>query len=471
MLRAMLRWGVSFSPAARRALAVVLVGQLALPRAAAAHVRLESSAPARDEVLATSPPRLRLRFTAHIEQRYTQVTLAGPDQRPVPLGTVTFVSGSDREFYVDVPPLAESGAYTVAWRTAGADGHPLEGSFQFTLDLPPARDSTVVPRTDTAGVPGIEHGGHMAGGEPENAAGRPASVLGRGAHFIALTLLLGALACRLLLLPRLRLEEPVARELRRRVWRGAAFAALALVAATVFRLWVQSVALHGAAAAWDVPLLTMMLTDTSWGRVWVFQVVLLGVFAVALAAARPASDRIALVIAVPAALGLAAVPALSGHAAGAERGLVLAVVNDVLHVCAGGAWLGTLAMIGIGVVPGLTRVEVAPDRAVAEVVDRFSPLALSMAAVLVASGVVNSLLHFGAVGELITTVYGRTLLIKLALFTGVLAAGAYNWQRLRPRLGGRGSAMWLRRSLAIELGFALAVFGATAYLTGLPRPG
>jgi putative copper export protein len=228
--------------------------------------------------------------------------------------------------------------------------------------------------------------------------------------------------------------------------------------------------MHGAAAAWNVPLLSMMLTSTTWGRVWVGQAILLAVFAVGLAAARPSRDRVALLIAVPAALGLAAIPSLSGHAAGAEQGAAFAVINDALHVCAAGAWLGTLAMIGTAVLPAMVRLDAAPDRAIADVVDRFSPLALWMAGLLVVSGVVNSLLHFGAPGQLVTTAYGRTLLAKLTLFTGVLAAGAFNWRRLRPRLGGQGSVAWLRRSIALELAFALAVLSATAYLTGLPRP-
>jgi copper transport protein len=457
---------------ARRVVAVLLILLFALPDVAVAHVRLASSIPAKDAVLTTSPAQLRLRFTAHIEQRYTQLALVGPDQRHVPLGTVTFVSGSDREFYADMPPLAVSGVYTVQWRTAGADGHPLEGSFAFTLALPSDSAPAGDPRADTSAAAVVDHGDHGSHEEPaSNAAVQPASVLGRGLHFLALTLLLGALACRLLLVPRLRLDEPVATELRRRLWRGAAFAALALVAAALLRLGTQSVAMHGASAALNVQLLSLLLTSTTWGRVWVAQAVLLAVFAAALVLARPARDRAALLIAVPAALGLATIPALSGHAAGAAQGALFAVVNDALHVCAGAAWLGNLALIGVAVVPTLTRMDAAPDRAVAELVDRFSPLALWMAGVLVASGVVNSLLHFGSPGELIATPYGRTLLVKITFFLGVLAAGAYNWRRLRPRLGGHGSGAWLRRSLALELAFALAVFAVTAYLTGLPRPG
>jgi copper transport protein len=453
--------------------ATLLAVLFALPRPAYAHVRLDASTPTRDAVLTATPPRLQLHFTAHIEQRYTQLELTGPDQKLVPLGTITFVAGSDREFFADVPPLATPGVYTVRWRTAGADGHPLEGTFAFTLDVPPVItvDTSDVHAGhmdgDTLGI----HGRHQATSDAAGLSASPLQSLGRGLHFIALTLLLGTLGFRLLLLPRLRLESAVALDVRRRVWRTAAFAVLALVSAVVVRLWLESAALHGTERALDRGLLSFMLTGTSWGRVWIVQAWLLGLFAAAVAAARPARDRFALFIAVPAALGLAAIPALSGHAADTTGSGILVVINDTLHVAAAGAWLGTLAMIGVAAVPALTRADTAPERPIADMIERFSPLALTAAAVLILSGVVNSLLHFGSLGQLVSTAYGRTLLIKLALVIGVLATGAYNWRRLRPRLGGAGSVPWLRRNIVLELTFALAVFAATAYLTGLPRPG
>ena len=59
----------------RRAVAALLGMLLALPDPVLAHVRLESSTPARDAVVTTSPPLLHLKFSAHIEQRYTQIAL------------------------------------------------------------------------------------------------------------------------------------------------------------------------------------------------------------------------------------------------------------------------------------------------------------------------------------------------------------------------------------------------------------
>jgi hypothetical protein len=145
---------------------------------------------------------------------------------------------------------------------------------------------------------------------------------------------------------------------------------------------------------------------------------------------------------------------------------------DVGHlVVAAGTWLGTLALIPIAALPTLRTRDIAADRGVADIVDRFSPLALGAAAILVATGVINALMHFDAVREVSQSPYGRTLIVKVALVAMVIAAGAFNWRRQRPRLGSVGSAALVRSSIAIELAFALAVLAVTGYLTGLPRPG
>jgi putative copper export protein len=210
------------------------------------------------------------------------------------------------------------------------------------------------------------------------------------------------------------------------------------------------------------------LRDTIWGRVWVVQAVLLAVFAAALVAARPQNDAVALAIAIPAALGLAAIPSLSGHAMGAETNATLVVINDALHVGAAGTWIGTLTVLAFVALPTAERTHVPGS--VARLIGRFSNIALSAAAIVIASGVVNSLLHFTTVSQLLDTDYGRTLLLKIAFVACVVGTGAYNWKRLQPRLAAGGTVNW-RRSVTFELAFALMVFIATAYLSGLPRPG
>ncbi|HSJ10948.1 MAG TPA: copper resistance protein CopC [Longimicrobiales bacterium] len=444
-------------------LAVILL--MVLPAAARAHIELDASVPAARAVITAPPDALRLRFSGTVEARYTRLMLLAPDGAQVPLGAITFLDGSDREFTAAVPPLRGSGTFTVRWRTAGADGHVLEGSYTFTL----VQDSAGVFEPDTAGATVVvEDHEHDHGGASMSGTG-PGEVVGRWLHFVALTLLLGAVTLRMALLPRLGSDAATRSLLERRAWRAIALAAVLLGGAAILRLWQQSVALHGASRAWSTPLLTMMLNDTGWGRAWVLQVFLLTLVAAAIVWARPSRDRVAALVATLAAAGLAAIPGLSGHAAGAGGIAWLVLSNDALHVAAAGAWVGTLALLMTAVLPVLGR---TPDGPVAQAaaVDAFSPLALAAAAVVAGSGLVNALLHFSAPAQLWTTTYGLTLLVKLTLVGAALAGGFVNWRFVRPRLTTGGHAR-LRVVAGSELFFALFVLLATAVLTGLPRPG
>jgi putative copper export protein/methionine-rich copper-binding protein CopC len=454
--------------------AVVGAGLLCVPQSLSAHVDLIATTPASGATLDAAPPELRLLFSGRIEAAYTRVALVAPDGTFVPVGTVTFVPGSDREFTAALPPFSQPGTYTVQWRTAGADGHVLEGAFEFALAgdtaaaLPAGRAPVPPPDEHTAPLhehtaPGPEH--HIdAGG-----AG-VAPVMARWLHFVALVLLVGAVAFRLLLLPRLDLDAVVMLDVQRRTWRALSGAALLLGSAAVLRLWQQSAALHGADLAWNGPLLSMMLSDTAWGRAWVVQVFFFAVLAAAILRARPGHDRGALVIAAPTVLILAAIPALTGHAAGASGSTWLIVLNDALHVSAAGAWFGTLLLLLTVLPPALARTATSPARSMSHAVHRFSPVALGAAAVLVVTGVVNSLMHFTALQQLVGTTYGVALLAKLAVFAAVLAAGFYNWRFVRPRLASGDATRRLRISVAFELGFVVVVLLITAVLTGLQRP-
>ncbi|MGH7465128.1 MAG: copper resistance protein CopC, partial [Longimicrobiales bacterium] len=324
--------------------ALLFAAAFAIPDAAHGHIEVETSSPDRDEVLFAPPPHIRILFSGRIEARYTSLTLTAPDGSEVRIGDVVFIGDSDREITALLPALERTGSYTVRWRTAGADGHVLEGSFVFVLASDSAR-AAPSESSDTMASAGAEqraaaHDDHAEHDAPRTVGGAADSI-GRGLHFGALLLLLGAVSFRALLMPRLALTDVTRAVLQRRTWRMAAAAALLLGAAAVVRLWFQSAALHGAERAWNTQLLSIMLTDTGWGRAWMLQAFLFALLGMAIVWARPQRDRAALFAAVAAVLGLSAIPGLSGHAAAANGVLSLAVVSDAVHVAAAGAWLGT----------------------------------------------------------------------------------------------------------------------------------
>jgi putative copper export protein len=145
-----------------------------------------------------------------------------------------------------------------------------------------------------------------------------------------------------------------------------------------------------------------------------------------------------------------------------------------LHEVAASLWLGTLMVLlfaGLstafsGGVKGEQR-----GRFVAEMVSRFSPLALSAAVLLGITGVTTAWRHLKHVNSLWTTPYGYALDVKLCVVAIVVALGAWNWRRVAPRLGDEESAVTIRRSATTELSFAAIVLVLTSVLVSLPSPG
>ncbi|UVY85648.1 bifunctional copper resistance protein CopD/cytochrome c oxidase assembly protein [Brachybacterium sp. NBEC-018] len=153
-----------------------------------------------------------------------------------------------------------------------------------------------------------------------------------------------------------------------------------------------------------------------------------------------------------AGLGVAAV-GLEGHA-GASLDHTNAVNAMVLHLLGVSVWAGGLLAIAL-IAPRL------PDAELAVVVRRFSPWALAAVVVLALSGLVNASIRLDGPGELLTTAYGRVLLLKTVLLVGLAALGAAQRRRLGERLRFRHLALTEGVLLAVVIGASIAL-GRTA---------
>jgi putative copper export protein len=146
---------------------------------------------------------------------------------------------------------------------------------------------------------------------------------------------------------------------------------------------------------------------------------------------------------------------------------------NAVHILGASTWLGTLLVLAIVGIRGLIKSGASPqDRAVliADLVNSFSPLALTASTIVAITGLTTAWLHLKRISALYTTSYGLALLVKLALVLVVVILGAWNWRRVRPSLGVEGSEHTIRRSAKMELTFAGLVLIATSVLVTLPSP-
>jgi copper transport protein len=160
-------------------------------------------------------------------------------------------------------------------------------------------------------------------------------------------------------------------------------------------------------------------------------------------------------------VGLATWP-VSGHPV-ASPVPVLSLVADLAHLAAMSVWLGGLAMLAAFLLRRADATELAG------IVPRWSRWAQVAVAILLATGVVQSLIEVGSVSALLANTYGWLVVAKVGLLAGVLAL-AWQSRRLVPRIvaqTGRAAAR-LRGLVLAEAGGIAIVLAVAAVLVQTP---
>jgi len=113
------------------ALRNVLVGATMVVAASSAfaHVKLESATPAINASVASQPQNITLNFGEEV--MLMNVKLLDAQRKDIPLN-YKITHDMKKSFEVAVPKL-KKGKYTVVWTTMGADGHNMNGEYNFTL--------------------------------------------------------------------------------------------------------------------------------------------------------------------------------------------------------------------------------------------------------------------------------------------------------------------------------------------------
>ncbi|MEV0779621.1 copper resistance CopC family protein [Streptomyces sp. NPDC050428] len=95
-----------------------------------AHTELVSSSPAEAASERRFPQSIKLTFSDEMTSRYAKVALTAPDGEQGASGAPQ-VTG--KTVTLPVKPGLPAGVYTVGYRVVSADGHPVAGSYRFTV--------------------------------------------------------------------------------------------------------------------------------------------------------------------------------------------------------------------------------------------------------------------------------------------------------------------------------------------------
>lgn len=123
------------SPSRLRRMLPLVVFILASSAVAFAHLKVDKTFPVTGATVTTAPTQIQVWFSQAPTVAVSGLTLEGPSGK-VELGKVTagMADGkTDHSVVAHIVGPVAPGAYTVNWRTSGADGHILTGTFEFTF--------------------------------------------------------------------------------------------------------------------------------------------------------------------------------------------------------------------------------------------------------------------------------------------------------------------------------------------------
>ncbi|HMH53388.1 MAG TPA: CopD family protein [Candidatus Acidoferrum sp.] len=295
-------------------------------------------------------------------------------------------------------------------------------------------------------------------------------------HLVASVGLVGGAA---LLLIAGHSDRPTALGWQRRIVTWSGVLALVAVAAALVAIAQQTAVVSGRnAAALEPASILRVVLETHAGRIWLARLGLLALLAAFVASTSRMTSRqdwlavrgeVALLGAL--ALGLIAT---AGHAAAVAPDATAVIAFDALHVLATGVWIGGLLPLA-ALLRAASREDGADARPYAVLAaGRFSRVALACVVALVASGVVNAIVHVGGVPALLGTTYGRLLIVKLGLIVPILVIGGVNRRRLLPRLSGdavtvgRPAMRDLGRFVHVEAALAVALLAVVSAMSVTP---
>lgn len=220
-----------------------------------------------------------------------------------------------------------------------------------------------------------------------------------------------------------------------------------------------------------------VLTGTGFGRAAFLRIILIAVAITAPWIIQPYRRTLI----VQAAIGAAVVAsfAWTGHGIKDEGAAgYIHLVGDIVHLLAAAIWVGALLALAALLFESIRHRTGA--QAALRGLEAFSSIGVTVVALLLLSGIVNSWFLIGPAHTtaLLTSPYGLLLDVKLVLFAAMLALAAENRYRFTPQLGAalaqsgtrEKSLNVLRRNIVLETTLALVVLAVVSLMGTLEPP-
>ncbi len=416
-----------------------------LAPSASAHATVGSTDPADGSRLAAAPSAVTVTFDESVGLDLGYLKVIDAQGTEVDDGPASHPGGAGQVIGIDLKPGLGDGTYIVSWRVISADSHPVEGSIRFLVG------NGVLSTAAVATAPVVDAGTSIAFDVARAVSYGALAVLGGG--WLLLTLWPGGRR---------------SRKARRVLVIGWILLVVGAIAETLLQgAYAGGTGLGGIA---QVRLLSNTVS-TNYGRMHLLRILLLAGVGVVLDNLFHAEDApLGRRRCVPPVLLFVAVVftfSESGHA-GVATPRWLALTSDMAHLTAMSAWIGGLVLLVVVLLPRRRPGELAT------VLPVFSRVAFVSVLVIAVTGTYQAWRESGTVRAIETTTYGRLVLVKVALFIGLVLLGnisrlAIQRRYVRRALPDAGEQAMvdirpMRRSVLVELVLAAAVLSVSGVL-------
>ncbi len=459
---------------------VTLLSVTSFATVASAHNSLSSSEPADGAQLPGPPQQMSFVFGKAVPLDTFSAEMVDGSGVRTKLTELQYGPAGDTEVLLALP--ATTGAVTVRWRIVGPDGHPVTGRVGFTVAAatppttvfagtpatvpvvpvvdPAAPSATLAPPVATIIDPTpspVDASTDATGFSEPYRTGDFARWLLRMLSYLAMIVVGGVLASTAFIW--------LAAWSHAMLRRLAQHAVIAIGLLGLAQLLVIASDIRGVApwSAWS-GLSAAFSTDAGIG--FAARILLAGILAWILSSRGLPDERLRIAAANVTTLLLLGTWAWTGHSR-SMRWAVIGVPLDVAHHAAAAAWLGGIAILG------LVAIREANDDELVNGVNAFAWLAPRCVAVLVGTGVIQTIRLVGSPWRIFAVNHGQFLLLKVVVIGVMLKVADVNRQRVTRRfrdtetLHPRAIEM-LRRALGTELAIGLAVIAVTAAMVVSP---
>ncbi|MEN8239718.1 MAG: CopD family protein [Actinomycetota bacterium] len=478
----------------RRVAQILIFSILLIVLAAApalAHVELSSSDPSDGATVTAVPETIELLFSTEADPAGDGIVLVDANGEAL-VATVDQVA-QDRIVVTPNAPL-ENGAYGITWTMKAGDAHPKSGSVTFRVDVP----ATATESAETAPTAQAQDAAAVESlpvfGEPNTAPGEWLGRIGRWAAMFGALVGIGAFAFAATSLVGTEREVQEAGYWVRR-------SGVLVLTGTFVEVLGASMVLAGSIAgglspgslvealsgAFGVAVLLRMAGGAAMVQGTAVKASKASAPLADPTAVRPGGDGAAVATAVlehqreqiayrldvhhsvTALIGVGLVTVsylFDGHTVTAAPAPIVRFAN-VVHVLGAGVWLGGVLLMG-RMLTSRWRRGVALDAA--PIAIRFSLVAAVALTVVGVAGFALTWTILDAPSELISTAWGRLLILKLLAVGSAAAMGGYNHFMVIPMLEANRddehASDRLRRLVRIEGGILLVVVAITAVFVG-----